>query len=405
MNRDRMEAREGRAPKVMATAKKSAAVVSMFYGNDSYWVTASAKEYLSQRVPEDRQVFGLDTIDGLVESSSAASLAIRKCLEALDTPSFMGGDKVVWLKNASFLGASGRATRGEEVKACLERLAQLVKKGVMPGVSFLITAPDVDKRSAFYKACEKAGDTREFAVTEKSYQIDQQAISIVQSALKDAGLTAGAGAVEALVEREGCDTQQVRNEVEKLRNYLGDRKEVTRDDVEAVVCSVRGSQAWDLADAVADRKLGKALQVLNRLLYQKTSPLYIMAILEGRFREFLVYREALDRGWLRMSTGASGRTNVSWEGIPEADAAMVAEILGKDPRGLPAFITGLRAQQAMVFSKPAILKIQKRLMESHRLLLTTSTEPQWILEMLLIRILGRRPAVNPPKPGLAGRSR
>ncbi len=381
----------------MAATKKDAANVSLFYGNDSYWVTTSARDYLTLRVPEERQVFGLDTIDGLVESPSAATLAIRKCLEALDTPSFMGGDKVVWLKNASFLGASGKATRGDEVKACLQRLTDLVKKGIMPGVSFLVTAPDMDKRSAFFKACEKTGEAKEFSVTEKAYQVDQQAVAIVQAALKDAGLTGAAGAVEALVEREGCDTQQIRNEVEKLRNYLGDRKEVTRDDIEAVVSSVRGSQAWDLADAVVERKLVKALQVLNRLLYQKTSPLYIMSILEGRFREFLVYREAMERGWLRTSKGSYGRMNASWEGIPEEAAALVGEILGKDPRALPAFLTGMRAQQAMVFSKPAILKIQSRLMESHRLLLTTSTEPQWILEMLLIRILGRRPAATSAK--------
>jgi DNA polymerase III subunit delta len=310
----------------------------------------------------------------------------------------MGGDKVVWLKNASFLGMSGKATRGEEVKACLERLTNLIKKGIMPGVSLLVTAPDVDKRSAFYKACEKAGEAKEFSVTEKAYQIDQQAVAIVQAALKDAGLTGSAGAVEALVEREGCDTQQIRNEVEKLRNYLGDRKEVTREDIEAVVCSVRGSQAWDLADAVVERKLVKALQVLNRLLYQKTSPLYIMSIMEGRFREFLVYREAMERGWLRTSSGSYGRTNASWEGIPEEAAALVGEILGKDPHTIPSFIAGMRAQQAMVFSKPAIMKIQKRLMEAHRLLLTTPTEPQWILEMLLIRILGRRPAAGAAKP-------
>jgi DNA polymerase-3 subunit delta len=382
----------------MATTKKNTACVSIFYGNDSYWVTASAREYLAQRVPEERQVFGLDTIDALVESPGAAALAIRKCLEAVDTPSFMGGDKVVWLKNASFLGAAGRATRGEEVKSCLERLTNLIKKGIMPGVSLMVTAPDVDKRSAFYKACEKAGEVKEFSVTEKAYQIDQQAVAIVQAALKDAGLTGGAGAVEAMVEREGCDTQQIRNEVEKLRNYLGERKEVTRDDIEAVVCSVRGSQAWDLADAVVERKLVKALQVLNRLLYQKTSALYIMSILEGRFREFLVYREAMERGWVRTSSGSYGRMNASWDGIPEEAAALVGEILGKDPRTMPGFITGLRAQQAMVFSKPAILKIQKRLLEAHRLLLTTPTEPQWILEMLLIRILGRRPAAAPAKP-------
>ncbi len=394
--RDGMEAREGTG-KRMATGKKNTAPLTLVFGNDSYWVEAAAKEYLDQRVPESQRVFGLDTIDGMVESGGAASLALRKCLESLDTPAFMGGEKVVWLKNASFLAASGRATRGEEVKGCLERLTALIKKGLMPGVFFLITAPGLDKRSAFYKACEKAGELREFAITDKSYQVDEQAAGIIGKALADAGLTADSDVVVALAQREGCDTRQIRNEVEKLSLYAGERRRITVADVEAVVCAVRGSQPWDLADAVLGRDLGKALQVLSRLLFQKTNSVFLVTVLEGRFRELLAYREALDRGWLRPPP-AYGRGGGGWDGMPEEAATLMTGILGKDPRALPGFVTGIRAKQAMVFSKPAIRRIQKRLLEAHRLMVTSPTDPQWILELLLIRILGRRPAARPRSP-------
>jgi DNA polymerase-3 subunit delta len=375
----------------MAAPKKKASTILVCFGNDTYWVETTAREYIAGLIPEENRVFGLDTIDGLVESGSAASQAIRRCLGALDTPPFLGGDKVVWLKGAAFLGASGRATRGQEVKDCIDRLTALVKKGLVAGVSFLVTAPSVDKRSAFYKACEKAGEVREFSVTEKSYEIDQQAASIIQDALRDAGLTASDEVVTALAEREGCDTLQIRNEVEKLRVYLGDVKKVTLDDVEAVVCSVRGSQPWDLADAVVQRDLVKALRVLTRLLDQKTAGVYIMAILEGRFKEFLVYREALDRGWLR--AGASGRGS-PWDGLPEETAVQLTAILGKDPRTVPGFIMNQRVRQAQAFKKSEILRIQKRLLESHRMMVTGAADEQWILEMTLIRIL-RRPAPRP----------
>lgn len=388
-----MEAREGTGNR-MATGKKSTTPLTLFYGNDSYWVEASAKEYLDQRVPEARRVFGLDTIDGMVESGGAASLALRKCLESLDTPAFMGGEKVVWLKNASFLAAAGRATRGEEVKGCLERLTDLIKKGLMPGVFFMVTAPGLDKRSAFYKACEKAGaDLREFAINDKSYQVDEQAAQIIGKALADAGLTADADVVVALAQREGCDTRQIRNEVEKLKLYAGDRQRITVADVEAVVCAVRGSQPWDLADAVLGRDLGKALQVLNRLLFQKTNSVFLVTVLEGRFRELLAYREAIDRGWLKPPP-AYGRGGGGWDGMPEEAGVLMTGILGKDPRAMPGFVTGIRAKQAMVFSKPAIRRIQKRLLEAHRLMVTSPTDTQWILELLLIRILGRRPAAR-----------
>jgi DNA polymerase-3 subunit delta len=370
----------------MAAPKKAAPAVLVCFGNDTYWVETTAREYVDALVPEENRVFGLDTLDGLVESGGAAAQVLRTCMGSLDTPPFLGGAKVVWLKNASFLGASGRAVRGQEMKDCLDRLTAMVKKGLLPGVNFLVSAAAVDKRSAFFKACEKAGAIREFSVTEKSYEIDQQAAEIIQLALKDAGLTGGEDVVTALAEREGCDTLQIRNEVEKLRVYLGDRKKVTLDDVEAVVCSVRGNQPWDLADAVCQRDLVKALRVLNRLLYQKVAGVYIMALLEGRFKEFLVYREAMDRGWLR--AGNAGRGS-PWE-LPEETAKQLALILGKDPRTVPGFIMNQRVKQAQAFKKVEILRIQKRLLEAHRMLLTGVADEQWVIEMLLIRILRRR---------------
>jgi len=381
----------------MATKTQAAPALSLFFGNDRYWVDRLAKERLAQLVPEANQAFGLDPVDGAVESGGAAAQAVRRCLESLDTPAFLGGDKVVWLKNASFLGASGRSTRGEELKQWLDRLTGLLKKGLMPGVHFLITAVEVDKRSSFYKACDKAGETRECAITEKSYQVDKESGAIIQAALKEAGLTADEEAVLALVEREGCDTQQIRNEVEKLRLYLGDAKRVTREDVEAVVCSVRGSQPWDLADALAERNLGKSLKVLDRLLDQKVYPTAILVILENRFREFLVYREGLERGWLKPSSGYGSGS--PWGNMPEDAAALAARILGKDPRSLPGFVAGIRVRQAQAFSKVEILRGQRLLLETHRQLLTTGTDPQRLLELMLIKLLRRasKPPIRPAR--------
>lgn len=373
----------------MATKKSTAPAVSLYFGNDRYWVDRLAKERLDPLIPEADRTFGLDSVDGGVDSGSAAAHAVRRCVESLDTPAFLGGDKVVWLKNATFLGASGRAARGDELKAWLERLTGLLKKGLLPGVRFLVTATDVDKRSAFFKACDKAGETRECTIPEKTYQVEKESGAIIQAALKEAGLEADLEAVLAIAEREGCDTQQIRNEVEKLRLYLGDAKRVTREDVEAVVCSVRGSQPWDLADALAEQNLGKSLKVLDRLLDQKVYPTAIMSILEGRFREFLVYREGMERGWLRPASGYGQGS--PWAAMPEDAAALAARILGKDPRTLPGFVAGIRVKQARAFSKAEILRIQRLMLETHRRLLTTGTDPRRLLELMLIKLLRRAP--------------
>ena len=385
----------------MATTAKAAPPVSLFFGNDGYGVTALAKERLAALVPESDRAFGLDPVDGAVESVSAAAQAVRRCLESLDTPSFLGGAKVVWLKQASFLGGTGRAARGADVKRWLERLTDRIRKGLAPGVHFLVTAPEVDKRSAFYKACAKAGDVRECAVTEKSYQVDREAGPLIQAALKEAGMSADAPAVAALVERVGCDPQQIRNEVEKLSLYRGPAARITRADVETLVPPLRDAQPWDLAEALADRNLARCLRVLDRLFVQKSPAPQILAILENQFRELLVYREFLDRGWLRPVAGY-GRGS-PWDAAPESAAALAAQLFKRDPRTQPGFLANLRCQRAAQFTKAEILQIRKRLLEADRQIKTTGTDPQRLLELMLIRILGapREPGARPA--GSAGR--
>ena len=79
---------------------------------------------------------------------------------------------------------------------------------------------------------------------------------------------------------------------------------------------------------------------------------------------------------------------------PEETAVQLTAILGKDPRTVPGFIMNQRVRQAQAFKKSEILRIQKRLLESHRMMVTGAADEQWILEMTLIRIL-RRPAPRP----------
>ncbi len=73
--------------------------------------TAAERAGALQLAPADAGDFGVETIDGCADNADQAATRIRSTIEALQTLPFFGGGKLVWLKNANFLGDNdlGRA--------------------------------------------------------------------------------------------------------------------------------------------------------------------------------------------------------------------------------------------------------------------------------------------------------
>src|SRR5207247_10324797 len=106
-------------------------------GSDDAEVKRVAAELAVELTPPDAGDFGLEIIDGAVENADQAALRIRSAIEALQTLPFFGSTKVVWLKNANFLGDT-QIGRAAGVQSALEELAGLIDNGLGSDVLFLI---------------------------------------------------------------------------------------------------------------------------------------------------------------------------------------------------------------------------------------------------------------------------
>ena len=89
-----------------------------------------------------------EVVDGTVRNADEALQALAKLNEALQTLPFFGGNKVVWLRGANFLGDDRTASSA----AVTDRLTELAKSWESfdwQGVQLLISAGKVDKRKSF----------------------------------------------------------------------------------------------------------------------------------------------------------------------------------------------------------------------------------------------------------------
>ena len=128
-------------PKARAKTAESEANIYAIVGSDESEVKRTAAERAAELTPPDAGEFGLEIIDAQVDNSDQAVARIRSTIEALQTLPFFGGRKLVWLKNANFLGDSGSGSTAS-VQSALEDLADLFGVGFGSEVTFLISATE-----------------------------------------------------------------------------------------------------------------------------------------------------------------------------------------------------------------------------------------------------------------------
>lgn len=335
------------AAKTEAPARKPAAArLFLVYGTDDLLAQRKADEIVARLCPPEQQAFGLETItpEPGADSAEAVCAILRNTMEALRTPSFLGGAKTVYLRGASCFNPLTEPGRFADVKAAIEKLVELLRGGLPAEVACVVLADSVNKSTAFYKTFQTAGEVQVFDEPEKDREAEEDFIPRVEQLIAEKGLVLPPAVFRALLGRTGYSLRQVESELEKLALYLGDRKEATLADIQLMVAPVRESKFYEFADTFCSGNLADTLRVLRRLYDQRVFPVPLLVNLQDRLRQLFVLSDCLKRGWARLSGGDKWR-KLDWQLPPEGEEVLAA--LEKDPRKGNPYAVSLMAAQAV----------------------------------------------------------
>ena len=311
----------------MATSKEQSKPQHLMVGGgDEPEVSRRARELFAEWAPKDP--LNAEKIEGRVETVEGALQAIAKAREGLETLPFMGGRKLVWLADCTFLG-DNPAGRNEGVLDALGSLQELLEKLPAGEAQLLVSAPGVDKRRSFFRQFEKWGQVEVFDPPDLRRGRDRgDWMDEISDRLRRAGLTAGPGVVELLVEIVGWDGRALEKEIEKLRLYLKPETKVTEQAVREVGAGRRELEVWDWCDAVVAGKLGPARAGLRRLLDQGESEVGLVMILAGSLRLAALGRALQEAKLLRLPPpGGYGQASLD----PAADGVLPRNAKGEKP--------------------------------------------------------------------------
>ena len=241
-------------------------------GNEDFSVKERANAFIRSLCGDDPESNpALEIIRGDTEGEKPG-VTLGKVLDAIETPSFLSPEKIVWLKHFGKFdeAAAEPSTKGKKSK--LDLLSEVLKNGIPADVTLILDGP-MDRRKAFFKLCEKVctssgGKLEWFEKTDvksKGY-LPNLIMKIKELALEAGEKRMNDDAASFLAETLGGDAARLKNEVDKLVSYVGKARVITLEDC-FQICS-RGSEtlAWEFSSALAERNPRKALDLIPGII-------------------------------------------------------------------------------------------------------------------------------------------
>jgi DNA polymerase-3 subunit delta len=374
-----------------SASSKGGAPVCLIWGEDEFTVKQKARERYTAWAAD---AGGMDEeiIDAAAGNSDEALRALSRLREALNTLPFFGGSKVVWFKNCNFLGED-RTASSQAVTGALADLAELLKSFSWEGVRLLISSGKVDKRRTLFKTLGKLGSVESFSgwsVNDRDWVAQAEAWAL--QAIRVADKTIDDEALGELVERAGGHPQQLASEVTKLTLYVGDRREITRGDIEAICLRNKQARAFALGDALGQRNLPTLLRRLDEELWEvkldpKRSEIGLLYGIISKVRSMILLKEMLRQKWIRPGgTFASFKSQL--ERIP---GDRLPEDRRYSPTGINPYVLFKALPQAACYTTDELIKAMELLLHCNRRLVGSGLNPALLIQQTLVQIVGTAP--------------
>jgi len=324
---------------------KPARRAHLIEGEDSYLRQKIRGELIEQFVPqEEARVFA-------VQEFSLSRTRLQEIERAASAPTLLSPRQVLVLREVEKLGDED-----------LERLEALLDS--LPEFTVLIFEEgQLDKRTRAARLlsarCElHPADSPEGA----------EAVRAAEQWAKKIGLKLSRERAEDLVFVLGPDQGRLHAELEKLRAYVGGAREVTMDDLAAVVVAARQFSVFDMVDFLAERRRTEALALLERLLAQGENPIGLVGLLAWRYRQLLTAREL-----------PAGLPSYRAAAILRAPQSRVAQLL----------------RQARKFQPEELRQGLAALADADEALKSSSPDPKAVVELLVVQLTGGTRAAQP----------
>jgi DNA polymerase-3 subunit delta len=260
-------------------AKGKAIPGILLVGSDSYLRGLSRKSLVEAYVAEGARDWG-------VRKFSAEEDDVSAILGQAQTMPMLAPQQVIFVSEVEAWERLGDDSRDALVNQISEYF-----RNPAPFTILVFEAAALDQRMRLAKMFAEKTVTVSVELSADPAERSRLAVPLSIEMAKELGATLEPDAAEELCDILNGELAAIRTELEKLSAYAGDRRKITKADVDLLVISERKYEVWDLADMLAARKPAQALEFLDRLLREGEAAPALLGALAWMYRKLLEAQE------------------------------------------------------------------------------------------------------------------
>ena len=163
-----------------------------------------------------------------------------------------------------------------------ESLMNALASGLPPANFLILLAEDVDKRKKLFKYLKEEHCILDLSVEAGASTKAQKAqkavlLDLVQQTLAEQSKSLAPGLTDLLFERVGFHPVAVVMELRKVMAYIGQRRQISREDIDLLVGRTRQEALFELTGAISAGNLSQAMAIGQRLQENGIHPLAVVA--------------------------------------------------------------------------------------------------------------------------------
>jgi DNA polymerase-3 subunit delta len=259
----------------------------LLLGDESYLREICRRKISDAYVQEAMRDWGITRF-------SADDDAISTILGQAQTLPMLAPQQVIFVRDVEAWEQLGDDARDALVKELSQYLDNPAPFSVL-----VFEATALDQRMRLAKMFAEKTVVVAVELSEKPEERAKLAEPLVLEMARELGVELDRDVAEDLAEILNGELAAIHTELEKLAAFVGERRHITRADIELLVVSARKYSVWELADMLASRQTSLALEFLDSLLREGEPLPQLLGALAWTYRRLLEAQElpADIQGW------------------------------------------------------------------------------------------------------------
>lgn len=249
-------------------------MIYLFYGNEPYLIEQEIDAVIKANHVDEIAVSKYDLDNDI----------FRDVLEDAITVSLFSPKKIIVCQNSNmFNSISKKQSLEQDISLLNDYMKNMNNDTIM-----IFVTTDIDERKKIVKEIKEIGIVKEC-----------NTLYNVNNVVKDlcSGYKIDYSTINFLVGRVGKNLNLLKSEIEKLKLYKIDEKEITMNDVLNLTNQNIDANSFELIDCIIKKNKEKAINIYKELLKNNEEPIMILVMLANKFRTIYQVKELARKGY------------------------------------------------------------------------------------------------------------